>query len=171
MTSAKSEQALRRDVMRSDQQSAARPNDQQSEPTTMHAMSRLSNDLEGRQSARDYVVGQDKSVDYPKLPASSPWSSQWAQLPPELPTGIAIDAQEPCGEAFEVARSIAALSATASTSVTNALVGTVEEECAVLPVAAATSSTVCRQNISDIWFGDKRVCGSSGLEVQAAIAC
>ena len=31
--------------------------------------------------------------------------------------------------------------------------------------------TVCRQNISDIWFGDKRVCGSSGLEVQAAIAC
>ena len=30
---------------------------------------------------------------------------------------------------------------------------------------------VCRQNISDIWFGDKRVCGSSGLEVQAAIAC
>ena len=30
--------------------------------------------------------------------------------------------------------------------------------------------SVCRQNISDIWFGNKRVSGSSGLEVQAAIA-
>ena len=35
----------------------------------------------------------------------------------------------------------------------------------------SAATIVCRQNISDIWFGDKRVCGSSGLEVQAAIAC
>ena len=38
-------------------------------------------------------------------------------------------------------------------------------------VGLPRTTAVCRQNILDIWFGDKRVCGSSGLEVQAAIAC
>jgi hypothetical protein len=107
--SAKAEQTLRRDVLRSEQQS--KPGPGQHEPTTLHAMSRLSNDLEGRASARDYVAGSDAATDYPAIP-SGPWSSSYGRLPDELPLGVAIDAQEPCGEPFEVARSLAELSAT-----------------------------------------------------------
>jgi hypothetical protein len=107
--------AERRAIIKGEQQSA-------SEPSTMFAMSRLSNDLEGKQSARDYLAGQDEGVFYPKLPASSPWSGAGPQPGLEPSLGVAIDAQEACGEPFEVARSIAALSATAS-AFANALVG------------------------------------------------
>ena len=108
--SAKAEQARRRDVLRSDQQSNLRPGEH--EPSTMHAMSRLSNDLEGRQSARDYVVGEAESVSYPRLPANSPWGDG-PQPGLEPPTGVAIDAQEPNGTFAEIS---ASLSAAASAS-------------------------------------------------------
>jgi hypothetical protein len=101
--SAKSEQAERRAIIKGDQQSKLRPDEH--EPTTLHAMSRLSNDLEGRASARDYVAGSDAATDYPAIP-SGPWSSGYGRLPDELPLGWSVDAQEPCGEAFEVARSL-----------------------------------------------------------------
>ena len=119
--SAKAEQTLRRDVLRSDQQSKLRPGEH--EPSTMHAMSRLSNDLEGRQSARDYLSGSEPATHYPLI-SSGPWSSSYGRLPDEPPLGVAIDAQEPCGEPFEMAASIAALSATASAPVANVVAGT-----------------------------------------------
>jgi hypothetical protein len=106
--SAKSEQAERRAIIKGDQ--ALRPGD--SSPSTMHAMSRLSNDLEGRQSARDYVVGEAETVSYPSIPAG-PWSSGYAQLPPEEPLGYSVNDLLPTGEPHELARSLAELSATA----------------------------------------------------------
>jgi hypothetical protein len=119
--SAKAEQAERQAIIKGDQQSKLRPGEH--EPSTMHAMSRLSNDLQGRQSARDYLSGSEAATHYPAIP-SGPWSSSYGRLPDELPLGVAIDAQEACGEPFEVAASIAALSAAASAPVANVVAGT-----------------------------------------------
>ena len=104
--SAKAEQALRRDVLRNDQQSNLRPGDY--EPSTMHEMSRLSNDLEGRHSARDYLSGSAQATDYPAIP-SGPWSSDYARVPDEPPLGFDMNAVEPTGTPAEVAASIVAL--------------------------------------------------------------
>ena len=103
--SAKAEQALRRDVLRNDQQSNLRPGDY--EPSTMHEMSRLSNDLEGRHSARDYLSGSAQATDYPAIP-SGPWSSDYARVPDEPPLGFDMNAVEPTGTPAEVAASIVA---------------------------------------------------------------
>jgi hypothetical protein len=86
----KIDQKERRAVLVGEQQSKLRQGDQH-EPTTMHAMSRLSNDLEGRQSARDVISGTELATDYPIIP-SGPWSSNYARLPDEPPLGYAIDA-------------------------------------------------------------------------------
>jgi hypothetical protein len=107
--SAKREQVERLAIIRGEQK--LRPGDQQ--PTTLHAMSRLSNDLEGRASARDYVSGSDPNVDYPALP-SGPWSSNYGRVPDEPPLNYSVLEQEPVGTPAEVAASIAALSAAAS---------------------------------------------------------
>jgi hypothetical protein len=120
--SAKAEQALRRDVLRSDQQSKLRPGEH--EPSTMFAMANLDTGVTpSRVGKSDFVSGSQQATDYPAIP-SGPWSSSYGRLPDELPLGVAIDAQEPCGEPFEVAASIAALSATASAPVANVVVGT-----------------------------------------------
>jgi len=55
----------------------------------------------GRFSAASRVVGSEPVPTYP--PASGPWSDP---QPPEPPTGVEIDAQEPVGEAHEVAASM-----------------------------------------------------------------
>ena len=102
--SAKAEMAERRAVITADQQSKLRPSD--SAPSTMHAMSRLSNDLEGRQSARDYLSGSDVATDYPFISAG-PWSSDYAKVPDEPPLGYAIDAQEAVGTFAEISLSAA----------------------------------------------------------------
>ena len=142
--SAKGEQALRRDVLRNEQQSKLRPGGH--EPSTMHAMSRLSNDLEGRQSARDYVVGEAESVSYPAIP-SGPWSSNYARLPDEPALGWSVEAQEANGTPAEVTASLPA-----------PLTGKVEGDCAVAPVA--TSSTTFNQQR----FGGKRPSAEGGAD-------
>jgi hypothetical protein len=51
------------------------------------------------------VVGRDP----PRYPqGQGPWASDGPRVPEEPPLGVAIDDQEPTGEAFEVARSLAA---------------------------------------------------------------
>ena len=50
--------------------------------------------------------------------------------------------------------------------------GTAADAKADAEVAPNESETVYRQSISDSWLGNfKRMSGSSGLKVQAAIAC
>ena len=76
-----------------------------SEPTTLHALSRLGQDEEpgGRFAQARHDSGSAPSVDYPA--ASSPWTAgNDAGLEP--PLGVEVDAQEPCGEAFEIERSL-----------------------------------------------------------------
>ena len=107
----RAEQKDRLAVLKNEQQvSNLRPGD--SEPATLHSLANLDTGLEGRFSKADYVSGQDESVFYPRLPANSPWGDG-PNPGLEPPTGVAIDAQLPCGEPFEVARSLAELSATA----------------------------------------------------------
>ena len=103
MTSHQREQKERRAVITNDQ--TLRSGDQQ--PTTLHAMSRLSNDLEGRHSARDYLSGSAQATDYPAIP-SGPWSSDYARVPDEPPLGFDMNAVEPTGTPAEVAASIVA---------------------------------------------------------------
>jgi hypothetical protein len=111
--SAKLEQKERLSVLKNGQQvSNLRPGD--SEPATLHSLANLDTGLEGRFAKADYVAGQDEGVFYPRLPANSPWSGAGPQPGLEPPTGVAIDAQEPCGEAFEVAASIVATPAFSS---------------------------------------------------------
>ena len=110
MTSHQREQQERRAVLSNEQKLPAGDY----EPTTLHAMSRLSNDLEGRHSARDYLAGADASVDYPAIP-SGPWSADYAKVPDEPPLGFDVNAVEPTGTPAEVAASMAG--ATAPTSV------------------------------------------------------
>lgn len=132
--SAKAEQAERRAIIKGDQQSAPRPN----EPSTMFQMANLNVDTgvtPSRVGKDSYVTGSEKSVSYPA--SAGPWSSSYGRVPDERPLGYSVEEMVPCGEHFEVARSLASLPATALIS---ADAGRAEEECAVLPVAAATSS-------------------------------
>jgi hypothetical protein len=69
MTSHQREQQERRAVLSNEQKLPAGDY----EPTTLHAMSRLSNDLEGRHSARDYISGSELATDYPSI-SSGPWA-------------------------------------------------------------------------------------------------
>ncbi len=110
--SAKAEQALRRDVIRNDQQSKLRPGEH--EPSTMFAMANLGVDtsVSSGRVGKDYVAGQDLSVNYPRLP-SGPWSADYAKVPDEPPLGYPIDAQEPVGTFAEISLSVAGASADA----------------------------------------------------------
>ena len=103
MTSHQREQQERQAVLTGEQK--LRPGDY--EPSTLHAMSRLSNDLEGRASARDYVTGSEQTTNYPPI-QSGPWSSDYAKLPDEPALGFSVEAVEPTGTPAEVAASIAA---------------------------------------------------------------
>jgi hypothetical protein len=147
--------AERRAIIRSEQQSAPRPN-QPTEPSTMHAMSRLSNDLEGRQSARDYLSGQDEGVFYPRLPANSPWSGTGPQLPPEEFLGYSVNDLTPCGEVFEQQ---ASLSATARISAEADNGAECAPTLAALPPAevvetSAPTSSITRASTTPVGDGD-----------------
>jgi hypothetical protein len=77
-----------------------------SQPTTYHKLAGLSDDLGGRYKEKETISGEQATTQYPKIPGEGgPWSS--GDNPVEPPTGVAIDAQEPCGEFFEVEQSIA----------------------------------------------------------------
>jgi hypothetical protein len=77
-------------------------------PTTLHSLASLDTSLDGRFAAEsDLVSGAEPSVNYPRLPASSPWSAEQPQPGPEPPLGVEIDEQEPVGTPAEVAQSIA----------------------------------------------------------------
>jgi hypothetical protein len=68
------------------------------EPSTYHKLAGLADDLSGRFAVE---AGQSKSTEYPRQNSESPWSGSGADPGVEPPTGVAIDAMEPCGEAFE----------------------------------------------------------------------
>ena len=89
------EQKERREVLKNDL----------AEPTTFHQLANLDTSPGGRFSPGGYVSGSEAIVQYPPLPASSPWSGAGPQVPDEEPTGIDINAQEPCGTFAEVQRS------------------------------------------------------------------
>jgi hypothetical protein len=73
---------------------------------TYHSRAITGLDLErsGRHAQHATVVGSKPAVAYPRMPEGSPWHSDL--VPPEGPTGYAIDAQEPVGEVFEVEASL-----------------------------------------------------------------
>jgi hypothetical protein len=98
-------QREKQEVLRSEQK--LRKGDRQA--TTYHAQAMAGLDEPGGRFAQArYVTGQEPGTNYPRLPESSPWSGD--QVPPEEPLGVAIDAQEPVGEFFEVEASLAASS-------------------------------------------------------------
>ena len=51
------------------------------------------------------VVGETPAVQYPRLPAGSPWAGDPVGLEP--PLGFSVDAMEPTGEAHEIQASLA----------------------------------------------------------------
>jgi hypothetical protein len=73
------------------------------EATTYHRLAGLADDLGGRFAAE---AGQSKATDYPRQDSASPWSGGGADPGVEPPTGEAIDAMEPCGEQFEIEKSL-----------------------------------------------------------------
>ncbi len=78
----------------------------ESEASTFFQQAQIGLSLEGgRFAANDTTItGIEPAAQYPRLPASSPWSSD--PVPPERPTGVAIDAMEPCGTPAEIAASL-----------------------------------------------------------------
>jgi hypothetical protein len=73
--------------------------------TTYHAQAMAGLDEPGGRFANQarYVTGSEAAVNYPA--SSPPWHAQ-ADPGIEPPTGVAIDAMEPCGEQFEIERSL-----------------------------------------------------------------
>lgn len=98
--SAKAEQADRARVLANDR--GLRPGDR--EPTTFHQMANLDPSLGGRFAKADYVVGQEPVARYP---AGSGWTRN--DVGQEMPLGVSVNDMQPCGEAFEIDRSIAQL--------------------------------------------------------------
>jgi hypothetical protein len=96
--SARAEQKERREIIRSER---LRPGDQPA--TTFHALANLDTSPGGRFAAGGYVSGSEPVVNYPAGPA---WTRDLVGLEPSL--GVAIDQMEPCGEAFEIERSLIA---------------------------------------------------------------
>ena len=105
----KSEQAERRALAGSNNAVTLRAGDR--EPTTLHAMANLDTSLDGRFGKADRVSGDAPTVDYPRLPASSPWACDPIGLEP--PLGIEVDALEPTGTPAEVAASFVGAEASA----------------------------------------------------------
>jgi hypothetical protein len=79
-------------------------------PSTLFAQSQVGRRLDGStnyEATRDLIqAGEGLVVEYPRLPASSPWSGVGPQVPNEEPLGVAIDQQECTGTAAEVAASL-----------------------------------------------------------------
>jgi hypothetical protein len=73
-------------------------------PTTYSKLASLGDDLGGGR----FAVEQTKATDYPRLPAG-PWSAGYGDAGLEPPIGIDVTAVEPCGEQFEIERSISEL--------------------------------------------------------------
>jgi hypothetical protein len=67
--------------------------------------SRAQSDLSLEQSGR-HSKPTITTPEYPKLPASSPWAGDYAQVPPEPPLGFSIDEAPIVGEAFEIEKSL-----------------------------------------------------------------
>lgn len=77
------------------------------EPSTYHKLAGLADDLGGRFREKESIAGEQAATQYPKQNSASPWSGSGADPGVEPPTGVAIDAQDPVGEFFEIERSIA----------------------------------------------------------------
>jgi hypothetical protein len=128
--SAKAEQALRRDVIRNEQQSKLRPGDH--EPSTMFAMANLDTGVTPSRVGKSHVSGSEQAVQYEAIP-SGPWSSDYARLPDEPPLNYSIEAQEANGTPVEIAASLPA------TALISAVAGN-GAECALAPTAVETSA-------------------------------
>jgi hypothetical protein len=87
--------------------------------TYFHQQSQVAEELGGRWSKADVVVGQKPSVVYPRLPSSSPWASD--PVPPEEALVIDISAMEPVGTSTEIEASMAGEVGTASPPTASAL--------------------------------------------------
>ena len=74
------------------------------QPSTLLDQAKLSEDLGGRYKSA--ISGTAQSVEYPAIP-SGPWSSGYAQLPPEEPLGYSMSDVEPCGTPAEIEASLA----------------------------------------------------------------
>lgn len=80
--------------------------------TTYHQRAQVElglDDAAGRFSKPSVVIGSAPGVDYPRLPANSPWASD--PVPPEEPLGLDVNALEAAGTAAEIEASLAALEA------------------------------------------------------------
>ena len=80
------------------------------EPSTFHTLAGLADDLGGRFREKESIAGEQAATQYPKQNNASPWSGGGADPGIEPPTGVAIDAMEPTGEAHEIEKSLAASS-------------------------------------------------------------
>jgi hypothetical protein len=75
------------------------------QPSTLLDQAKLSEQLDaGRYKST--IIGAAQSVEYPAIP-SGPWSSGYAQLPPEEPLGYSMSDVEPCGTPAEIEASLA----------------------------------------------------------------
>ena len=101
------------------------------EPSTMFAMANLDTGVTPSRVGKDYVAGSELAVQYPA--AAGPWADP-VRVPDEPSLGYSVNDLLPTGEPHEIAASLSA------TALISADAGRAEEECAVLPVAAATSS-------------------------------
>src|SRR5262245_12821238 len=81
----------------------------QEEASTLFEQAKISEALDSERS-KSAVSGTKPVVDYPAIP-SGPWSSGWAQPPPEPALGYSVNDLEPAGEVAEVQRSLDELAA------------------------------------------------------------
>jgi hypothetical protein len=140
--SAKAEQALRRNVIRNDQQSKLHPDEH--EPSTMFAMANLNVDtsVSSGRVGKDYVAGSELHVSYPA--ASGPWADP-VRVPDEPSLGYSVNDLAPTGEVFEVnaglsAAAVGRAEVAAPTLVDHPTANVVERASATSSISSASAS-------------------------------
>jgi hypothetical protein len=112
---------------------------------TRRAMTELIDPSQGGRWAKpDRVTGAEPFVDYPRLPAGSPWAQ--TQPPPEEPLGIDLSYVEPCGTEEEIRRSLQLAEAAAAIAIRTTLPPSSDdsaaEVCSFFPSATLAQSPI-----------------------------
>lgn len=92
-------------------------------------------ELGGRFAKASVVAGEAPSVQYPRLPSSSPWSED--PVPPEEPLSVDVNAQEPTGTPAEIEASLAMAPSSPCDGAGAEATGPASAPCAVVEPASA----------------------------------
>jgi hypothetical protein len=150
--SAKAELAERRAIIRAERQPEA----------TFSALNKLHDPPAGGRFAKaDYIVGEEQVPTYPAGPA---WGRDHSGIEP--PLNLDINALEPCGEPFEVQRSIAQLGGSIAAPAISIPDGSATATVSSSPAAAERRDATSSDELTSFSPGDVR--DADGVAIPSA---